>query len=81
MERIARCAQAVWKTLGGATEINILSLSERLGERSTLTYQALGWLAREGKIRYEQRGDQVYVSLTDAERLRYRQSVSHGGTS
>jgi DNA-binding transcriptional regulator PaaX len=52
-------------------EINILRLSEYLGERSTLTYQALGWLAREGKVQYEQKGSQIFVSLTDAERRKY----------
>ena len=70
-DRIAACADAILRALGGMTEINILRLSEHLGERSTLTYQALGWLAREGKVRYEQRGSQIFVSLADSERKRY----------
>jgi hypothetical protein len=55
-------------------EINILRLSEYLGERSTLAYQALGWLAHEGKVRYEQKGSQIFVSLTDSERQKYEAS-------
>jgi hypothetical protein len=64
-ECIAECAEAILKELGKMPEINILRLSEQLGERSTLTYQALGWLAREGRIRYTQRGSQVFVSLSE----------------
>ncbi len=70
-DRIEACAGAIWRALGGMTEINILRLSEYLGERSTLTYQALGWLAREGKVQYEQKGSQIFVSLTDSERRKY----------
>jgi hypothetical protein len=42
---------------------NILRLSEHLAERNVITYQALGWLARERKISYQQRRNQVYVAL------------------
>jgi hypothetical protein len=73
-DRIAACADAIWQALGGLAEINILRLSEHLGERSTLTYQALGWLAREGRVQYEQRGSQVFVSLSDPERQKFDES-------
>jgi Mn-dependent DtxR family transcriptional regulator len=66
LERITECAATVLRTLGRVREINILRLAEYLGERSALTYQALGWLAREGKVRYRQSGSQVFVSLTEA---------------
>ena len=39
-----------------------MRLSEHLAERNVVTYQALGWLARERKISYQQRGNQVYVA-------------------
>jgi hypothetical protein len=71
-ERIEQCAASVLEALAGVEEINILRLAEYLGERSALTYQALGWLAREGKIRYRRSGSQVFVAL--AEELR----VKHG---
>ena len=67
MARIAECAVTVQRTLGEVEEINILRLAEYLGERSALTYQALGWLAREGKVRYRQSGAQVFVSLMEEE--------------
>jgi len=67
LARIAECAAVVLQTLGEVGEINILRLAEYLGERSALTYQALGWLAREGKVRYRQLDARVFVSLTDEE--------------
>jgi len=67
LERIAQCAATVLRTLGEVEEINVLRLAEYLGERSALTYQALGWLAREGKLHYRQSGSQVFVSLSDEE--------------
>ena len=64
MERqIADCARRILAMLGTLGEVNVLRLAEHLGERSVLTYQALGWLAREGKLRYSRKGTQVYVSL------------------
>ncbi len=71
MARVAECAVAVLQALGQVGEINILRLAEYLGEPSSLTYQALGWLAREGRIRYRQGGSQVSVSLTEEEKRKY----------
>ena len=51
-ERIAECAKRIFTLLEHAPEINILRVSEELGERSVIAYQALGWLARDRKIRY-----------------------------
>jgi Mn-dependent DtxR family transcriptional regulator len=64
-ERIAACAKRIRALLEETQEVNILHLSEVLGERSVIAYQALGWLARNGKIRYEQRGRQVFISCQD----------------
>jgi hypothetical protein len=66
-DRITQCTAEIVKALDSVQEINILSLSEYIGESSVLTYQALGWLAREGRIRYRQKGKQVLVSLQESE--------------
>lgn len=60
---IQDCAEKILGVLSRADELNILRLAEALGERSILTYQALGWLAREGRVRYTQMGTRVFVSL------------------
>jgi len=66
---ITDCAEQIvilLKKLGGA---NIMRLSEHLAERNVVTYQALGWLARERRISYQNRGNQVYVALSEDEHL------------
>ena len=63
-KQIAECAHRILKKLEVVGEMNVLRLSEYLEERSVIAYQALGWLAREGRLRYSQRGGQVYVSLS-----------------
>ncbi len=60
---IKECAEKIVTLLGTAREVNLLRLSEHLAERSMIIYQAVGWLAREGRVRYEQREKQVYVLL------------------
>jgi hypothetical protein len=64
---IEECAHKIIVILEKMGEANILRLSEHLAERSVITYQALGWLAREGRVRYERRGNQVYVALQSGE--------------
>jgi hypothetical protein len=66
LAQITGCAETVLRTLGEVGEINVLRLAEYLGERSALTYQALGWLACAGRVRYRQSGAQVFVSLTES---------------
>ncbi len=62
-QAIAECAERIMRALAESGEANVLRLSQQLSERSVITYQALGWLAREGRITYAQRGNQVYVSV------------------
>ncbi len=69
---IHECGQAVLQELGRAHRINILSVAGQLGERSIIVYQAIGWLACEGRIRYIQEGNQVYVALPENEKQMVR---------
>lgn len=64
-ERIEKCAELVVTLLGEGRSLNILLIPELLGERSVLVYQALGWLAREGKVCYSMKGQQCYLSLAE----------------
>ena len=66
-EKIAECATRIWALLEKTPGVNILRLSELLGERNVVAYQALGWLAREKKIRYEQKGSQIFISQNEGE--------------
>jgi len=66
-EKITECAKRIWVLLEQTQEVNILRLSELLGERNVVAYQALGWLAREKKVRYTQKGSQVFISRQERE--------------
>jgi hypothetical protein len=66
-KQIADCVARIWAFLGQSPAVNILRLSELLGERNVVAYQAIGWLARENKIHYTQKGSQVFVSRNDEE--------------
>jgi hypothetical protein len=65
VNRISECGQGVLNELAQADRINILRIAGRLGERSIIVYQAIGWLACERRIRYIQEGNQVYVALAE----------------
>jgi len=65
---IAECAEKIAVLLAEKREVNILHLCELLSERSVIAYQALGWLAREGRVIYLSRGNQVLVAPPAAPR-------------
>jgi hypothetical protein len=62
-ELITGCAEKIVELLRKSGEVNIMNLCENLSERSVVGYQALGWLAHDGRISYRRQGSQVYVSL------------------
>jgi hypothetical protein len=64
-EKIVECAAKIRQILAELGEVNVLRISEHLAERSVVAYQALGWLARDGAVRYRRRQSQVFVSLGD----------------
>ena len=66
-EKIGKTAGRIWETLRKKQEINVSQLPRTIKEKSGVTYQALGWLAREDKINYHEKGSRTFVSLTDLE--------------
>ncbi|MCK4966729.1 winged helix-turn-helix domain-containing protein [bacterium] len=67
-ERIGETAGRIWEILRKKQEVNVSQLPRNIKEKSGVTYQALGWLARENKISYYEKGNKTFVSLTDLER-------------
>lgn len=59
---VKECTERVLVLLANRERVNVLNVAEQLGERSVVVYQAIGWLAREGRVRYEQDGNQVYLA-------------------
>lgn len=62
-EKIGTSAGKIWRVLKKSDEVAISQLPKVLGESESITYQALGWLAREGKIEYRSEGRTTFVSL------------------
>jgi hypothetical protein len=59
---VKECAERILDLLVRSERVNVLRVAEQLGERSVVVYQAIGWLACEGSVRYEEEGNQVYLS-------------------
>jgi hypothetical protein len=67
-EKIGEAAGLVWETLNTKNEVGLTELPRAIKLKSDITYQALGWLAREDKIHYRTKAGKVYVSLVEKER-------------
>ena len=64
-EKIGTSAGKIWRVLKKSDEVAISKLPKILGESESITYQALGWLAREGKVEYRSEGRTTFVSRVD----------------
>ncbi len=68
IEMIGEAAGRVWEALGSKEEVGIAQLPKMLKLKTDITYQALGWLARENKISYRNHNGKVFVSLSHSEK-------------
>jgi hypothetical protein len=64
-ELIGRTAGKLWDTLKKKDEMSIAQLPKTLKEKDAVVFQALGWLAREGKVVYRTQGNRTFVKLSD----------------
>jgi Mn-dependent DtxR family transcriptional regulator len=67
-DEIGETAGKIWEILKKKGEVNVTQLPRLLNEKSAITYQGLGWLAREGKVEYQTKTGKTLVSLTKSER-------------
>ncbi len=63
--QIGTTAGKIWKTLHEQGEYSITQLTKVLKEKSATVNQALGWLAKEGKIRFLRKGGKEVVTLKE----------------
>ncbi len=68
--KIGETAGKIWKVLKKKGELNVTQLPKVLNEKSAVVYQALGWLAREGKIDYKIKAAKTFVSLSESEKTK-----------
>ena len=62
-QTIGQNAGALWKILNAKKEMNLSALKKQAKLDDKQIYLALGWLAREGKIKLEMQGRQSKISL------------------
>lgn len=57
-------AGVIWRLLSAKGALSIREIEAYTNFRDTYIYYSLGWLAREGKIRFFEKGDSVLVELS-----------------
>ena len=63
IQRIGETAGKVWRILDEKGEANLSQLKRGVKVDPLLIYQAIGWLAREDKLRIEKKGRYIFYSL------------------
>ncbi len=67
-EIIGKAAGQIWHYLAdNNAPISIASLAKKTELSSTMATMAVGWLAKEGKLVFEEKGKQMLVSLCPSE--------------
>lgn len=73
LESIGSVAGAIWHYLEDNNEATLTKLTREIGENERKVLMGVGWLAREGKLDFEQRKQGTYITLkiqqSDAEVL------------
>lgn len=66
IDTIGQAAGQVWTVLAQAEgPVGITEVPKRAHLKTQIAYQALGWLAREGKVEYQTKGRKTEVVLMD----------------
>ena len=74
-QQIIEAAGKTWRALGEKGEVNVRQLPRLLNEDDAITYQALGWLAREDKISYASRSNTTFVFLVESELRSFKNTL------
>ena len=62
-KEVGETAGKIYEALREGKSVSISRVPTMIGAKMVVTYQAIGWLAREGKIKYSSKGKNTYVSL------------------
>lgn len=63
-EKIGQAAGQIWQYLSANSgPVSLSSLSKKSGLNAQMTALGLGWLARENKLHFEEKGKTLLVSL------------------
>ncbi len=64
--QIGKTAGLVWKLLNDDGPISLAKLAKQVDAPRDLVMQAVGWLAREGKVEIEESGRAKTISLVES---------------
>ncbi|MDE0326377.1 MAG: winged helix-turn-helix domain-containing protein [Candidatus Poribacteria bacterium] len=63
LDNIGNVAGAIWQYLEINNEVSVTKLTRDIGENQRTVLMGVGWLAREGKLNFEQRKQGIYITL------------------
>ena len=63
LDNIGNVAGAIWRYLEINDEASVTKLTREIGENERTVLMGVGWLAREGKLNFEQRKQGIYITL------------------
>ena len=63
LENIGSVAGTIWHYLEDNNEATVTKLTREIGENERTILMGVGWLAREGKLDFEQRKQGTYITL------------------
>ena len=63
LESIGSVAGAIWHYLENNNEATVTKLTREIGVNERTVLMGVGWLAREGKLDFEQRKQGTYITL------------------
>ena len=75
-ESVGKLAGQVWQFLGTKGEVDVAQLARKMKVKGEHAYQGLGWLAREGKVNYQERGGKLFVALTTGEQTAFERHAA-----
>lgn len=70
MQKLGEAAGRLWRHLADNGSVTLQTLPKTVGTDPATMYMALGWLAREGKVQFDQGRKDLAVRLTEEEFLK-----------
>lgn len=63
LDNIGHIAGAIWHYLDENNEATVTKITREIGETERSVLMGIGWLAREGKLNFNQRKQGTYITL------------------
>lgn len=74
--QIGENAGKVWQNLQKTGDLTVKELAKKLSLNTDEVNMALGWLARENKLKLSEKNNETCVGLTDMEKIAAKHTLS-----